>query len=135
MRSINAIYIHHSASPKSTTVEQINQWHLDRGWAGIGYHFVINGDTGKIEEGRTIKKNGAHTKGYNRNSIGICVTGNYENEMISKPAWESLHLLCSSLCDSYDISSSEIHAHRDFGKTACPGKNLYAMLPELRRKI
>ena len=50
MRSINAIYIHHSASPKSTTVEQINQWHLDRGWAGIGYHFVINGDTGKIED-------------------------------------------------------------------------------------
>ena len=42
MRKINKIFVHHSASSqKSTTRDMIHQWHLDRGWTGVGYHYVI----------------------------------------------------------------------------------------------
>ena len=56
------------------TAEDINQWHIKRKWKGIGYHFVIRLD-GKIEIGRDLDETGAHVKGYNTNSWGICYIG------------------------------------------------------------
>ncbi len=60
--------------PGDCSVEQIRQWHLERGWSDIGYHFVIrmNGD---IEKGRPLSKPGAHAKGLNRKGIGVCCSG------------------------------------------------------------
>ena len=57
-----------------TTAADIDQWHKARGWDGIGYHYVVRLD-GTIEEGRPLTKPGAHARGLNRNSIGICFSG------------------------------------------------------------
>ncbi len=73
-RDWRGIVVHHSASPDWTTVEGINRWHKERGWHGIGYHYVIYTD-GSVHEGRSTDKVGAHAKGRNSTHIGICLVG------------------------------------------------------------
>ena len=69
-RKINKIIIHCSATPPSMDVDAntVDEWHKQRGWSGIGYHFFVKRD-GQIELGRPLEKSGAHTKGHNKNSI------------------------------------------------------------------
>ena len=64
--------IHHTAS-HDVSVDEIDRWHKERGWDGIGYHFVIRKD-GTIEKGRNLAKKGTHAKGRNQ-MIGIVLTG------------------------------------------------------------
>lgn len=64
--------IHHTASPDVSS-QTIDQWHRERGWEGIGYHFVIRRD-GSVEKGRRLCKLGAHALGRN-NQVGIVLTG------------------------------------------------------------
>ena len=75
-RRIDKIIIHCSATPegKDFTVDQIRQWHLDRGFSDVGYHYVIYRD-GSVHRGRPETQVGAHTTGYNSYSIGICYIG------------------------------------------------------------
>jgi N-acetylmuramoyl-L-alanine amidase len=69
------IIVHHSAShPRSTTFELIDRWHRARNWRKIGYHVVIECG-GETKLGRLFSQRGAHVKGHNAGSIGICVTG------------------------------------------------------------
>ena len=79
MRQINKLIVHCSATREgqNVTVDTIRDWHLARGWTDIGYHFYIDVE-GNIQKGRDIAKIGAHTKGQNRNSIGICYCGGVE---------------------------------------------------------
>lgn len=76
MRPINLIVIHCSATKAGTDFdsEWIRTEHLKRGFRNVGYHYVIRLD-GSIEQGRPIEEAGAHVKGYNDNSIGICYIG------------------------------------------------------------
>ena len=82
MREIDKIFIHCSATPPHMHVDAkvIDKWHKERGWSGIGYHYVIKRD-GQIELGRPIEKIGAHVKGHNKTSIGICYCGGVDGEM------------------------------------------------------
>ena len=73
-RDWKGIVVHHTASPAWTTVEKIDQWHKERGWDGIGYHYVIYVD-GSVHEGRSLSKVGAHAKGRNATHIGIALVG------------------------------------------------------------
>ena len=80
MRTINLIVIHCSATEegKDYSVEEITRWHKARGFRTIGYHFLIHSDgsiDGEAEGCRSIMEIGAHAKGYNRRSIGICYIG------------------------------------------------------------
>lgn len=72
--SFERIVIHHSASPLSTTVEDIRGWHKSRGFEDIGYAYVIHED-GTVRIGRPVLFVGAHAKGANEGSIGVCVVG------------------------------------------------------------
>lgn len=77
MREINEIIVHCSATPPSLDIgaDEIRLWHTrDNGWSDIGYHFVIRRD-GTLEPGRDVSKVGAHAKGHNSHSIGICLIG------------------------------------------------------------
>jgi N-acetylmuramoyl-L-alanine amidase len=75
-RTISTMWIHCSATKEGEDfgAEDINKWHLARGFNSIGYHYVIllNGD---IQYGRDIKNIGAHVKGHNTNSFGLCYIG------------------------------------------------------------
>ena len=75
-RKINSIILHCSDSdrPEHDDVCVINRWHLDRGWDMVGYHYFIKSN-GEIQRGRPDNKMGAHVKGHNRHSIGICLSG------------------------------------------------------------
>ena len=68
------IVIHCAATPegRNVSVDDIRRWHVDeRGWSDIGYHWVVelNGD---LKQGRKEYKSGAHAKGWNGKSIGVC---------------------------------------------------------------
>ena len=136
-REINRIIIHCSASDFGD-VETIRKWHLERGFSDIGYHYVIlNGrrtpfrkyikaDDGLIELGRPWWRQGAHTKGENYDSLGICLIGN--PKFIGAPEmWftenqlESLRRLVSQLMQEFDIPSSQIHGHNEYAPKLCPG--------------
>ena len=133
------IVIHHAGFPdgdKDSSAEEIHKFHQEtNGWAGIGYHYVIRKD-GTIEQGRRPQMVGAHSYHHNMNSVGICVAGNFELAKPNRAQMDSLKLLTAWLCQKYKLNpmkSGVIVGHRDFNDTACPGKNLYSKLDEIRR--
>lgn len=75
-RPISLIVVHCSATPQDMDVgaAEIRSWHLRRGWSDIGYHYVIRRD-GALEPGRPVDRAGAHVKGHNARSIGVCLVG------------------------------------------------------------
>lgn len=74
--AIRYIVVHCSATRANQTIDitDIDRWHRDRGWNGCGYHYVITRD-GKIQGGRSLTQAGAHTKGHNFQSWGVCLVG------------------------------------------------------------
>ena len=74
------IVIHCSATPPNMDIgaEEIDRWHKDRGWSGIGYHDVIRRN-GALELGRDENAVGAHVKGHNKHSVGICLVGGVDD--------------------------------------------------------
>lgn len=127
------IVIHHSASDEGGA-ERFDEWHKDRGWEGLGYHFVIgNGsDTadGQVEVGFrwARQEHGAHCKTpdgyYNQHGIGICLVGNFDETRPTAAQMRSLVALCRFLCARFYIPPSRIYTHGGVtGKTDCPGKN------------
>ena len=130
MRTLSRIIIHHSASPReTTTLEDIRGWHKSRGFTDIGYHYIIEGD-GTIREGRPINTVGAHCRGHNRTSIGICVVG---NNLEAEHKWTGsqvmrLRLLLGRLKD--ECGTLAIVGHRDVpgAVTLCPGLDVRTLL-------
>jgi len=127
-REIGLIVVHCSATDddRDIGVKEIDQWHKARGWSGIGYHFVIR-RYGTIEIGRDINVSGAHTKGHNSGSIGICMVGgvdskgNPENNF-NQIQFEALDELLSELLFMSNVKVDvEILPHNHFNKhKACP---------------
>lgn len=128
---IDAIVIHCSATRAGQDVRaaDIDKWHKERGFAMIGYNYVIDLD-GTVEVGRPLSRDGAHCntagtsgKSYNRHSIGICYVGGLDKD--GKPAdtrtpeqKRALRDLVYKLMDEYpDIV--EVIGHRD----ASPDRN------------
>ncbi|MGI6245182.1 MAG: N-acetylmuramoyl-L-alanine amidase [Pseudochelatococcus sp.] len=128
MRKITHIVIHCSATPpeRDVAAAEIDRWHRERGWAGIGYHFVIRLD-GTVERGRAEAQAGAHVAGHNANSIGICYVGGVSASNVNvaqdtrTPAQKAaMERLVRELLTRYP--GAEVLGHRDFpgvGK-ACP---------------
>ncbi len=79
--NIKYIVIHASATARQMDIgaAEINIWHKERGWDGIGYHLVIRRN-GLVEFGRPLNKPGAHVKGYNYISWGVCMVGGLDNQ-------------------------------------------------------
>jgi len=124
------IIIHHAAH-SSATVLDIHRWHLENGWSGFGYHFLVTKD-GQVHRGRPENAIGAHTKSYNNISLGICMQGgDYEVEKISEKGFKALIELCQYLCEKYDVGT--IKGHRELTSTRCPGLNF--PLVEVRNKV
>ena len=128
MREINKIIVHCSATPegRDVSVDTVRDWHLDRGWSDIGYHYVIELD-GTIKEGRPVERQGAHVRGLNKNSIGICYIGGCDAKMSPKDTRnesqrEALEYLINDLMNTYP--NSTLHGHNEFSSKACPSFNV-----------
>lgn len=80
MRKIKYIVVHTSESYPymDIGVKEIDRWHKEKGYVGVGYHYVVR-KNGEIEEGRKEYQVGAHCFGYNHNSIGVCWVGGLKN--------------------------------------------------------
>lgn len=118
-KSTNRIILHHAES-KSCTADDIHQWHLENGWAGIGYHYFIRKD-GTIYRGRPENVIGSHAKGSNSDSIGICFEGSYMTEKMSQTQINAGRELVAYLKKKYGIS--KVQKHKDVCSTNCPGTN------------
>lgn len=79
VEDLKYIVVHCSDSPqgRGDNAETIHRWHLEKGWDGIGYHYVID-ENGNCENGRPLYWQGSHVRGYNGKSIGICLIGEGE---------------------------------------------------------
>ena len=117
MRTINLIVIHCSATreDKSFTEYDLDVCHRRRGFNGTGYHFYIR-KNGDIKSTRPIERIGAHSRGFNKESIGICYEGGLDanghpadtRTLAQKVTMEELlHSLC------VDYPDAEILGHRD----------------------
>jgi N-acetylmuramoyl-L-alanine amidase len=119
MRKIDKIIIHCADTPegKYFDIEDIRDWHLQNGWSDVGYHFVILLD-GTIQIGRTLDKIGAHTKGYNSNSIGVCYIGGAKGvDTRTNEQKTSLIYLIGALKRMF---KADVYGHRDFSNKECP---------------
>ena len=135
MRNINLVVVHHSASGRDvTTREMIKKWHLTHGYSDIGYHYIITGD-GKLHVGRPAEKIGAHALGYNTNSLGVCLTGNFETEEPSEAQINTLIQVLATLCKRHELTTDQIKGHNLLNQTACPGKNLISKFAIIKKAI
>lgn len=130
MRTINKIIIHCSATPEGRyhSVADITSWHKQRGFADIGYHYVIYLD-GSIHEGRPLEMPGAHTLGQNANSIGICYIGGIDKNGKPKDTRtlaqkKALIKLVADLKERYPDAT--VHGHNEYANKACPSFNVKA---------
>jgi len=117
MRHIDLIVIHCSATQQGVDVDvkTIDKWHRNRGFAGVGYNYIIRLD-GTIEMGRDINRAGAHAKGYNSNSIGICYVGGLDSkdkpkDTRTKQQKQALRNIVTTLKSIY--GDLDVVGHRD----------------------
>ena len=123
----NKIIIHHSLTKDNKTVNwnAIRKYHLGKGWNDIGYHFGIERVSGRYEIlcGRLMTVQGAHTRGKNSSSLGICLVGNFDAIAPSKEQWDLAVKLVSSLCSILYITCNSVYGHNEFADyKSCPGK-------------
>lgn len=135
MRTIDRIIIHCAATPPSLDIgaAEIDQWHREKGWDGIGYHYVIRRN-GEVEPGRPVSRAGAHTKGHNATTIGVClvggVNGKGEAEANFTPAqWAALRAVVLTLHHAFGAG---VHGHREYAAKACPSFDVGPWWSEVR---
>ena len=150
---VSHLIIHHSAGANSSSdwpavVHSIWNYHVNtNGWDDIGYNWLID-PNGVIYEGRADNIQGAHFCGLNPNTMGICVMGTYSEEQPAAQALESItRLFAWKSCQEninpegldyhppLDDEIFTVSGHMDGCATACPGDELYALLPEIRAQI
>jgi hypothetical protein len=145
------ITIHHTGEPQNfrLTIEQKMRGlqafsqradSLDSGkkkpaWADVPYHYYIAVD-GAVAEGREWKYVGDTNTEYDpAGHLLVVVEGNFETDTLTTAQRTTLNALIPSLAQHFHIAGARLAAHRDFARTTCPGRNLYAELPRLRALI
>ena len=122
------LVVHCAATRPSQNIKasDIDRWHRERGFNGIGYHRFIRRD-GTIEQGRPDDAIGAHVENWNSVSVGICMAGgvseadpNKAENNFTKEQFLSLVVVIKELQKKYPKAA--VQGHRDFPKVAkdCP---------------
>ncbi len=121
------IIIHCSASPngRDDRASDIHRWHKERGFDGIGYHYVICVD-GSVESGRPEYWTGAHASGHNKGTIGVCLIG---TDSFSNKQFDSLEILVKLLLHKYP--AAKVIGHNEISTKTCPGFNVQDWLKEI----
>ena len=126
LERVNYIVVHCSATPPTMDigVKEIDRWHRERGWFKIGYHAVIRRD-GRIEYGRYTDEIGAHAKGFNNQSLSICLVGGVDENNNPDNNFEDIQLQTLKAAINYYkyfFPDAAVVGHKDLkGVTkACP---------------
>lgn len=141
------LIIHHTGGTQADpladtshhTFEIVDAYHKSLGWEGFGYHYFID-KSGTLTTGREENYHGAHTKGYNLKSIGICLAGNFDQTMPTEAQEKALAFLLADICGRYNIPRENIVPHRNFANKTCYGRRLaddwaQKLVPEDTRKV
>ena len=131
------IILHHSLTKDSGTVswQAIREYHMETlGWDDIGYHYgielisknnhrakVLRTNHYEILTGRMLTEVGAHCKGKNNRSIGICFVGNFDLYKPDHKMWVLGLRLVNSLAKVFNIPKDHVCGHRQFASKSCPG--------------
>ncbi|MGQ0573400.1 MAG: peptidoglycan recognition protein family protein [Pseudonocardia sp.] len=145
------IIVHHTADANGRDLSRdaairvargVQNFHMDRrGWIDSGQQFtisrggfVLEGRRRSLEALRSGRRHvvGAHCTGQNEESVGIENEGTYGSATPPGAQLDRLRELCAAICGQYGIAPTEIQGHRDYRDTACPGNQLYGLLPQLR---
>ncbi|CAL1680430.1 unnamed protein product [Lasius platythorax] len=136
------VMVHHGGIRKycrdqetcSAIVRSYQNLHMDdRGWWDIGYNFLI-GEDGNAYEGRGWNYVGAHAPGYNTQSIGICVLGDFSDFLPNAAALKTLNELIACGISLGKISDKyNVLGHRQARNTECPGESFYEYVISLPR--
>ena len=121
MRKIDTVIIHCADTPAKMDIgaKEIRDWHVnERGWSDIGYHYVIRRN-GEIEVGRQESVVGAHCRGRNSTSIGICMVG---DSTFTRTQFRSLRKLVDELELRYKLI--EVTGHYSYSSKTCPNFNV-----------
>lgn len=135
LNKIRKLVVHVSDSPDDIDlgVKEIKRWHTDpvpqgNGWADIGYHWVIR-RSGKIEVGRPKDLVGAHVKGHNSDSLGICWVG---KKIIAKKQYVALLDLLTELMEEHGLNLDNVVGHTELDpKKTCPNLDMDKVRAEL----
>jgi len=122
---ITHLVFHHSASARMTPLDTIRKWHVkDNHWDDIGYHIIITGN-GVCSEGRPYWAQGAHARGKNPGTIGVCITG--DNTKADR-AWNAAQIVAGhAVVNAWRtlVPSIRVVGHRDLvDGTECPGVDI-----------
>ena len=134
------IIIHHAASAGDVDAATVHRWHLANGWSGIGYHYLVRMD-GTVERGRPEDIVGAHAKGHNDDSIGVCLAGNLDLKSPAPAQMLAVVELVREIQSRY--GDLDLLRHSDVGSTACPGRHFpwewfcrqFADLPAVQKQV
>ncbi|WP_079252112.1 N-acetylmuramoyl-L-alanine amidase [Streptomyces sp. MP131-18] len=162
--SVKTAFVHHTAGSNSYTCSEvpsvlrgIYRYHVQsQGWRDVGYNFFVD-KCGKIYEGRAggvaEPVQGAHTYGFNHNSMGVAVLGTYSSKDPGRDVRDALSLLTAWKLGLHDgnpqgtrnrtsgggkyaagttVRMKNISGHRDGYATDCPGDELYGDLGTVR---
>lgn len=141
----NEIIIHCAAWPngKPLSVDQVDGWHNDNGFqrdpnlmvthephiGHVGYHYFI-GVSGGLHPCRALYETGAHARGHNTRSIGICLSG---TDQYTTHQWQTLASLVSSLLRLFP--HARVIGHNEISNKTCPGFNVSAWLRNEMRPL
>lgn len=140
MKLWEGIIVHWSASPHSTSVQEIRGWHRAKGWRDIGYHRIIEHEsryprafspTALIKTGRYLnndlfvstEEQGAHALGFNRTYLAVCVIASPTAPASDKQK-AALVITLETFLDRYQLQKNKVFLHRDVNATECPGDDL-----------
>ena len=164
--AVKAVFVHHTDNPNTYDCKKdvpamllaLEQRHIALGWDDLGYNFVVD-RCGGIYEGRTGSVSravrGAHTEGFNADTVGIAALGNFgAGQKVPRPMLEAIaaiaawkldpgvnplgrvRLVSSNNESRYPKGTAAelnvISGHRDVYETDCPGQALYDALPWIR---
>lgn len=138
-RKIKGIILHCTATPegKDYNVATIRQWHLQRGFSDIGYHYVVYRD-GSVYAGRNVDIAGAHCSNHNSYTIGVCYVGGCASD--GKTAKDTrtpqqkaaLVKLAKQLCSMYGLKETDVYGHYQFAAKACPSFKIEPFRAEMK---
>lgn len=144
-----AIVIHHEAGAIQDTVEKIRKYHMEvKGWKDIAYNAIIEYPKlnvklmDLIKPGREEQYIPAHCLGFNEESLGICLVGNWSTLMPHPAQLDALVAQLHIWMDKYKIPPQNIFTHREkwvddqmHSKTECPGNALHSLVVKIRAAL
>lgn len=132
LADIDQITLHHTAGPPTQTAEDIARFHLQRGWPGIGYHFLVYPD-GTVQQVNDLETVSYHNGATNGRAVGISMPGNYDANRPTDKQIAAVVALTRALKRRLP-NLRHFSGHKELNRpTACPGR--YVDLPALRRRV